>query len=168
MSKNTVRVASPAPSDRGQTRALDRDTLRVAGVVLLGAIMSILDTTIVNVAIDRLAIHFDSSLTTIQWVVTAYTLALAVVIPVSGWAADRFGTKRLYLVSLVLFTVGSGLAGMAWNVGSLIGFRVLPGIGGGMIMPSLVPGVPRTAGPARVGRPMVDPPGRMIPSSRPS
>jgi MFS family permease len=90
-----------------QPEGLDRETLIVAGVVLLGAVMSILDTTVVNVAIDHLAVAFHSSLTTIQWVITGYTLALAAVIPVTGWAADRFGTKRIYLWSLVLFTLGS-------------------------------------------------------------
>ncbi|MBN9623371.1 MAG: MFS transporter, partial [Actinobacteria bacterium] len=75
--------------------------------------MSILDTTIVNVAIDRLSIDFHASLTTIQWVVTGYTLALAAVIPVTGWAADRFGTKRIYLSSLALFMLGSALCAVA-------------------------------------------------------
>jgi EmrB/QacA subfamily drug resistance transporter len=134
--------------------ALDRDTLVVAAVVMLGAIMSILDTTVVNVAIDRLAIDFHSSLTTIQWVVTGYTLSLAAVIPLSGWASDRFGTKRLYLLSLVLFVLGSALSGLAWNAGSIICFRVLQGIGGGMIMPIVMTIVTRKAGPARMGRVM--------------
>src|SRR3978361_1231328 len=87
--------------------ALDRETMVVAAVVLLGAGMSILDTTVIHVAIDRLALDFDASLTTIQWVVTGYTLALAAVIPLSGWAADRFGTKRIYLWSLGPFMCGS-------------------------------------------------------------
>jgi hypothetical protein len=125
---------TPVPYDGGmaevsaqasQPEGLDRETLIVAGVVLLGAIMSILDTTVVNVAIDHLAVAFHSSLTTIQWVITGYTLALAAVIPVTGWAADRFGTKRIYLWSLVLFTLGSVLSGLAWSAGSLIFFRVL-------------------------------------------
>ena len=98
--------------------ALDRDTMVVAGVVLLGAVMSILDTTVINVAIDRLAIDFDASLTTIQWVVTGYTLALAAVIPLSGWAADRFGTKRIYLWSLALFMLGSILSATSPGAGS--------------------------------------------------
>src|ERR1700753_4095203 len=125
-------AAPPTAADA--PHALDRESLVVAGVVLLGAIMSILDTTVVNVAIDRLAQDFHSSLTTIQWVVTGYTLSLAAGIPLSGWAADRFGTKRLYLASLVLFTLGSVLSGLSWSAGSLIGFRVLQGIGGGMII----------------------------------
>ncbi|HEX4011680.1 MAG TPA: DHA2 family efflux MFS transporter permease subunit [Solirubrobacteraceae bacterium] len=138
-----------APSD-----ALDRETLVVAGVVLLGAIMSILDTTVVNVAIDHLAIAFHSSLTTIQWVVTGYTLALATVIPVSGWAADRFGTKRIYMWSLVLFTIGSVLSGLSWSAASLILFRVLQGFGGGLIMPAVMTIMTKKAGPNRMGRVM--------------
>src|SRR6202142_3949173 len=121
-----VAETSAQPS---QPEGLDRETLTVAGVVLLGAIMSILDTTVVNVAIDHLAVAFHSSLTTIQWVITGYTLALAAVIPVTGWAADRFGTKRIYMWSLVLFTAGSVLSGLSWSADSLIFFRVLQGIG---------------------------------------
>jgi EmrB/QacA subfamily drug resistance transporter len=133
---------------------LDRETWIVAGVVLLGAIMSILDTTVINVAIDRLAIDFNTSLTTIQWVVTGYTLALAAVIPATGWAADRFGTKRIYLWSLALFMLGSILSGLAWSAGSLIAFRVLQGVGGGMIMPAVMTIMTKKAGPQRMGRVM--------------
>ena len=118
-----------------EPEALDRDTLIVAGVVLLGAVMSILDITVVNVAINRLAIDFNATLTTIQWVVTGYTLAIAAVIPLTGWAADRFGTKRLYMSAIVLFTAGSALCAAASSINMLIGFRVLQGLGGGMIMP---------------------------------
>jgi EmrB/QacA subfamily drug resistance transporter len=137
-----------------QPEGLDRETLIVAGVVLLGAVMSILDTTVVNVAIDHLAVAFHASLTTIQWVITGYTLALATVIPVSGWAADRFGTKRIYMWSLVLFTLGSVLSGLAWSAGSLIFFRVLQGFGGGMIMPAVMTIMTKKAGPHRMGRVM--------------
>ncbi len=148
-----VVTGSSAPAS-GAPEALDRDTLVVAGVVMLGAIMSILDTTVVNVAIDHLAVAFRSSLTTIQWVVTGYTLALAAVIPITGWAADRFGTKRIYMTSLVLFTLGSIACGLSWSAGSLIAFRVLQGIGGGMIMPSVMTIMTRKAGPHRMGRVM--------------
>src|SRR5947209_9809266 len=137
-----------------QPEGLDRETLIVAGVVMLGAVMSILDTTVVNVAIAHLAVVFRSSLTTIQWVITGYTLALAAVIPVTGWAADRFGTKRIYMTSLVLFTLGSVLSGLAWSAASLILFRVLQGIGGGMIMPSVMTIMTKKAGPHRMGRVM--------------
>jgi EmrB/QacA subfamily drug resistance transporter len=148
-------LASAVPqSATGKPEALDRDTWIVAAVVLLGAIMSILDTTVINVAIDRLAIDFNASLTTIQWVVTGYTLALAAVIPLTGWAADRFGTKRIYLWSLVLFMAGSILSGLAWSAESLIAFRVLQGIGGGMIMPAVMTIMTKKAGPQRIGRVM--------------
>src|ERR1700761_139090 len=100
-----------------QPEGLDRETLIVAGVVMLGAIMSILDTTVVNVAIDQLAVAFHSSLTEIQWDITGYTLALAGAIPETGWAAHRFGTKRIYLTSLVLSPMGSILSGLAWSAG---------------------------------------------------
>jgi EmrB/QacA subfamily drug resistance transporter len=143
--------AAAAPSD---PNALDRGTMIVASVVLLGAVMSILDTTVINVAIDRLAIDFNASLTTIQWVVTGYTLALAAVIPVTGWAADRFGTKRIYLWSLVLFMLGSALCAAAWSADSLIAFRVLQGVGGGMIMPAVMTIMTKKAGPLRMGRVM--------------
>jgi EmrB/QacA subfamily drug resistance transporter len=141
----------PTPNDNN---ALDRETMIVASVVMLGAIMSILDTTVINVAIDRLAIEFNASLTTIQWVVTGYTLALAAVIPLTGWAADRFGTKRIYLTSLVLFLLGSTLCAVAWSAGSLIAFRVLQGAGGGMIMPAAMTILTKKAGPHRMGRVM--------------
>jgi EmrB/QacA subfamily drug resistance transporter len=133
---------------------LDRGLLAIATVVVLGTIMSILDTTIVNIAINHLSEDFDAPLPTIQWVATGYLLALATVIPLTGWAADRFGTKRLYMTSLVLFLAGSALSGMAWSAHSLIGFRVLQGLGGGMIMPAGMTILTQAAGPQRVGRVM--------------
>src|SRR5690349_15502794 len=132
----------------------DRRILTIASVVVLGAIMSILDTTVVNVAINTLARDFDTDLPTIQWIVTGYTLALATVIPVTGWAADRFGTKRLYMLSIGLFVAGSALSGAAWSAESLIAFRVLQGLGGGMLMPAGMTILTRAAGPQRVGRVM--------------
>ena len=116
--------------------------------------MSILDTTVVNVAINTLSRDFSTDLATIQWIVTGYTLALATVIPITGWAADRFGTKRLYMLSIGLFLAGSALAGAAWSAESLIAFRVLQGLGGGMLMPAGMTILTRAAGPQRVGRVM--------------
>src|SRR5919201_396334 len=133
---------------------LDRRLLAVAGVVVLGAVMSILDTTVVNVAINTLSRDFHTSLSTIQWIVTGYTLALATVIPLTGWGADRFGTKRLYMLSIALFITGSALSGIAWSATSLIVFRVLQGLGGGMLMPAGMTILTRAAGPQRVGRVM--------------
>jgi EmrB/QacA subfamily drug resistance transporter len=141
-----------ATTETAADTKLDRALLSVAVVVVLGVIMSILDTTVVNVAISHLSTTFDTSLETIQWIVTGYTLALATVIPVTGWAADRFGTKRLYMLSLALFLCGSILSGLAWSAESLIVFRVLQGLGGGMLMPAGMTILTRAAGPQRVGR----------------
>jgi EmrB/QacA subfamily drug resistance transporter len=127
---------------------------RIAAVVILGMIMSILDTTIVNVALDTLGHDLHSSISQIQWVVTGYLLALAAVIPVTGWAARRFGAKRVYLSSLVLFTVGSALCAVASSSTSLVLFRVLQGVGGGMIMPVGQLIMAQVAGPRRMGRVM--------------
>jgi EmrB/QacA subfamily drug resistance transporter len=142
---------APAVSADGK---LDRGLLMVASVVVLGAIMSILDTTVVNVAISTLARDFHTSLSTIQWVATGYTLALATVIPLTGWAADRFGTKRLYMTSISLFVAGSVLSGVAGSSAELIVFRVLQGLGGGMLMPAGMTILTRAAGAQRVGRVM--------------
>src|SRR4051795_4302580 len=149
-------MSSPAGStgSANANQGLDRRLLMIASVVVLGAIMSILDTTVVNVAINTLSRDFDTPLSTIQWIVTGYTLALATVIPITGWAADRFGTKRLYMTSIALFLSGSILAGTAWSAESLIGFRVLQGLGGGMRMPAGRTILTRAAGTQRVGRVM--------------
>jgi EmrB/QacA subfamily drug resistance transporter len=146
-----LETPNPAAPD---SDGLTRDIWVTAAVVVLGAIMSILDTTVVNVAVDHLAVVFNASLTTIQWVVTGYTLSLAAVIPITGWAADRFGTKRIYMTSLVFFVIGSAASGLAWSAGSLIFFRVLQGIGGGMIMPAVMTILTKKAGPHRMGRVM--------------
>jgi EmrB/QacA subfamily drug resistance transporter len=145
-------MSGSAPSV-DETR-VDRALLAVASVVVLGTIMSILDTTVVNVAINTLSERFHTSLTTIQWVATGYTLALATVIPLTGWIADRFGTKRLYMTSIALFMLGSALSGLAWSAGSIIFFRVLQGLGGGMIMPAGMTILTRAAGQQRIGRVM--------------
>jgi EmrB/QacA subfamily drug resistance transporter len=108
---------------------------RIAIVVILGAIMSVLDTTIVNVALQSLSVDLHAPLDQIQWVVTGYLLAIAAVLPITGWAANRFGARRLYLTSLVLFTLGSLACGLAWSTESLIFFRVLQGVGGGLVLP---------------------------------
>ncbi len=126
----------------------------ISAVVVIGSMMSILDTTIVNVALKTLGQELHSSIAQIQWVVTGYMLALAAVIPVSGWAAQRFGAKRVYLISLILFTAGSVLCGISTNTTELVVFRVLQGIGGGMILPLGQMIMADAAGPKRMGRVM--------------
>ncbi len=120
--------------------------------------MSILDITVVNVALPTFQRVFATgsapslNYSTVAWTVTGYTLALATVIPLTGWAADRFGTKRLFVAAVTLFTLGSALCASATSIHLLIGFRVLQGLGGGMLMPLGMTILTRTAGPARMGR----------------
>jgi EmrB/QacA subfamily drug resistance transporter len=123
-------------------------------VVVIGTIMSILDTTIVNVAIATMARDFRAPLSTVQWVSTGYLLALATVTPLSGWAVERFGAKRMWIISLTLLLAGSALCGASWSVQSLIGFRILQGFGGGTIMPIGQSILASAAGPQRMGRVM--------------
>ncbi|MGZ4458232.1 MAG: DHA2 family efflux MFS transporter permease subunit [Nocardioidaceae bacterium] len=140
-----------------QNDRIDAAVLKVAGVVVLGAIMSILDITVVNVALPTFQTAFGTAAqpiaySVVAWTVTAYTLALATVIPLTGWAADRFGTKRLYLAAVALFTAGSVLCATATSIDMLIAFRVLQGLGGGMLMPLGMTSMTRAAGPHRMGR----------------
>src|ERR687889_2488671 len=134
---------------------IDGAVLKIAGVVVIGLIMSILDITVVNVALPTFQQEFGvDSYATVAWTVTAYTLALATVIPLTGWAADRFGTKRLYILALLLFTAGSVLCAAANSIETLTVFRVLQGLGGGMLMPLGMTIMTRAAGPERIGRVM--------------
>jgi EmrB/QacA subfamily drug resistance transporter len=133
---------------------LDSAVWKAAGVAVLGSVMAILDSTLVNVLLQKLTIDFHTSLATTQWVVTGYLLATATVVPVTAWACDRFGTTRVYLLAIAVFLAGSVLAGAAWSIGSLIVFRVVQGLGGGMLGPAATTIVVRAAGPQRVGRMM--------------
>jgi EmrB/QacA subfamily drug resistance transporter len=145
---------APADAKRGRSarRGLDRQTLVVVAVVAVGLVMPTLDTTIVNVALDKLAADLHAPLSAVQWVATAYLLSLAVVIPLSGWMEERFGSKRIWLISVGLFGAGSALCGLSSSIGELIAFRVLQGLGGGMLIPVGFTLVTQSAGPAKVGR----------------
>src|SRR5215510_10170798 len=112
---------------------LDPELKRIAIAVITGVIAVILDTTIVSVALHELGRDLHASVETIQWVSTAYLLAMFVSIPVSGWAQGRLGAKRLWLLALAGFFVGSVLCALAWNVESLIAFRVVQGLAGGVL-----------------------------------
>jgi len=144
-------IGDTAASSDGR---LDRRVMVVAGVVVLGAVMSILDITVVAVAQRTFQETFDKTQAQVAWTSTAYTLSLAMVIPLTGWAADRFGTKRLYILAIVLFTAGSALCSTATSLEMLVAFRVLQGLGGGMLMPLGMTILTREAGPARLGRVM--------------
>lgn len=133
---------------------MDRQLLLLIVTVIAGAVMTVLDATAVNVALHTIASDLGASLAATQWTLTGYLMMLALVVPVSGWATDRFGAKRLWLVSLALFMAGSLLCGLATSVGELIAFRLLQGLGGGMIAPLAQTILARAAGPARLGRTM--------------
>jgi EmrB/QacA subfamily drug resistance transporter len=135
-------------------RVLTPELLTLAAAVLLGSVMTILDATIVNVALATLGREFETSISTIQWVAAIYLLAFASVIPLTGWASERFGAKRVWLTSLAVFTLGSLLSGLAWSIAALIAFRALQGAGAGMIMPLGQSILARKAGPQRIGRVM--------------
>jgi EmrB/QacA subfamily drug resistance transporter len=131
---------------------LDARLLRIAGVCVLAAVMAILDTTVVSVAQRTFITEFETTQAVVAWTMTGYTLALATVIPLTGWAADRFGTKRLFMGSVLFFTLGSLLCAMAPNITLLVAFRVVQGLGGGMLMPLTFTILTREAGPKRLGR----------------
>ncbi len=146
--------ADPPSTPPGERFGLSPAVRRVSGVFVLGTFMSILDATVVSVALATLARDFHTSVTTIQWVTTGYLLALATVTPVAGWAVDRFGAKRVWLLSLAVFTLGSAACGLSWSAGSLIAFRVLQGLGGGCLLPVGQSILARAAGPRNMGRVM--------------
>ncbi len=119
---------------------------------LLGAVMAILDTTVIGVAQRTFIARFESTQAVVGWTMAGYTLALATVIPLAGWGADRFGAKRLFAGSVLAFTAGSMLCATAPNIALLIAFRVVQGLGGGMLLPLAFTILAREAGPKRVGR----------------
>ncbi|HLZ63490.1 MAG TPA: MDR family MFS transporter [Ktedonosporobacter sp.] len=107
----------------------------VAMVTIIAVFMSILDQTIVNIAVPRLQSAFGADLHSVQWVLTAYILTLGIITPTAAFFSERFGIKRFYMASLAAFTVGSALCGLAWNLPVLIFFRILQGIGGAALFP---------------------------------
>jgi EmrB/QacA subfamily drug resistance transporter len=114
---------------------LDPAVWRICSVALFGALLCQLDATIVNVSLSNLAADLGSDLSTIQWVTSGYLLALTLVLPLNGWLVDRIGAKALYLWCFSSFTLCSALCGLAWSAGSLIAFRVVQGLSGGLLAP---------------------------------
>ena len=104
-------------------------------VLIIGSFMSTLDTSIANIALPKIMSVFGVSLDDVKWVLTAYTLTLGAIVPVTGYLGDIFGSKKMFVFALVTFTIGSFLCGMAWSNGAMIVFRIIQAIGGGMIMP---------------------------------
>ena len=133
---------------------IDPNVVRIATVLIVGGLAVVFDTTIVSVALHTLAAQLDTTVSTIQWVSTGYLLALGVTIPLVGWAQSRFGGKRLWMFALVLFLVGSIACSLAWNAPSLITFRVIQGVGGGVMLPLMSTLIMQAAGGKALGRTM--------------
>jgi EmrB/QacA subfamily drug resistance transporter len=125
---------------------LDASIWKITAVAMLGGLLAQLDATIVNVSLSSLATELNAPLATIQWVTSGYLLALAFVLPLNGWLVARIGARALYLWCFAFFTLSSALCGLAWSSGSLIGFRLLQGAGGGLLMPMAQMMMKRTAG----------------------
>jgi EmrB/QacA subfamily drug resistance transporter len=145
----TTAGEAPAPDDR-----LDRQTVAIVAVLAMAAFMSVLDGTIVTVAVDTFANVFEAPVSTVVWVSVAYLMAAAVALPTSGMAIERWGGRRVFLAGLALFLTGSALASVAWSAPSLIAFRVIQGLGGGALEPTALTLAATLAGPRRMGRVM--------------
>jgi EmrB/QacA subfamily drug resistance transporter len=147
-------VRGGGPPTTAADRRIDPQVWAVVVVLVLGTLLVILDTTIVNVALEPLTRDLHTNLATIQWIVTGYLLAIAAVVPLSGWLTRRFGSRRVYIASMVIFTAGSALCGLATSAGELIAFRVLQGLGGAAIGPVGQTILVRAAGPRDLPRVM--------------
>jgi EmrB/QacA subfamily drug resistance transporter len=128
-------VAEATAARAGDEAKLAPEVRNALLALIVGGIAAILDSTIVTLALHTLAVRLHSTDGTIQWVTTGYLLAMAIAIPVTGWAEGRFGGKRVWMAALVLFVAGSVLCALAWNDASLIGFRILQGLAAGLIFP---------------------------------
>jgi EmrB/QacA subfamily drug resistance transporter len=140
------------PPDDRIDDAVDPALKRLTAAIIVGAIAVILDTTIISVGLHRLGDSLHAPVSTIQWVSSAYLLAMFVTIPLTGWAQSRLGSKRLWLLALATFTVGSLLCAAAWDAPSLIAFRALQGAGGGVLMPLMSTVLMQAAGGRNLGR----------------
>jgi EmrB/QacA subfamily drug resistance transporter len=142
-------VAKTATEDR-----IDPQVIRTAVVLIVGALAVVFDTTIVSVALRSLSVQLHVSISTIQWVSTGYLLALGISIPLAGWGQARFGAKRVWMFALTVFLIGSVLCSVAWNADSLIVFRIVQGLGGGLMLPLFSTMIMQAAKGRSLGRTM--------------
>ncbi|MFC4776453.1 DHA2 family efflux MFS transporter permease subunit [Paenibacillus sp. GCM10023252] len=141
---------SSSTMKEGQTASM-KDIIAPLIAIIVGMFMVILDGTAMNVAIPRLMEDFESSFSIVQWTITGYALAQAAVIPLAGWLSDRFGAKQIFQLSIVLFTLGSALCAFATTVDQLIIYRIIQGLGGGMVAPIAMAFTYRLSPPGKVG-----------------
>src|SRR5262249_27268885 len=148
MTRMTSQITQP---EQDPARHPPTSLIKIISVVMLGALMMQLDMTMTTIATRTLVRDFHSTLSTIQWVTTGYMLAMAATIPLAGWALERFGARRVWTATIAVFLVGSVLCGLAWSPGTLIAFRVLQGLGAGMVMPVGQTVLVQAAPPERFG-----------------
>jgi len=146
MTKNKITVP------KFQKEKLDPQVFKAAIILVIGSLAPLLDSTMVNVAIKAIASDLKSTISIIQWVITGYVLAMGIAVPISGWADKRFGGKQVYMFSLLVFLAGSVLSALSWNIDSLISFRLLQGIGAGLMIPTLQTLLVQIAGDRNLGR----------------
>src|ERR1700735_3990420 len=139
----------PLPKISAEPGGLDPLVWKITAVAVLGSFLAQLDATIVNVSLSSLAVDLHSSLTAIQWVTSGYLLALALMLPLNGWLVERIGAKSLYVWCFSAFTLSSAFCGLAWSANSLIAFRILQGMSGGLMAPMTQMMMARAAGKDR-------------------
>jgi MFS family permease len=141
-----MRSWPPLPKASSEPGGLDPLVWKITTVAVLGSFLAQLDATVVNVSLSSLAVDLHSSLTAIHWVTSGYLLALALMLPLNGFLVERIGAKSLYLWCFSVFTLSSALCGMAWSANSLIAFRILQGMSGGLMAPMAQMMMARVAG----------------------
>lgn len=126
-----------AKAVKKEKEKIDPRIMKFSLILMVGAIAPLLDFTMANVAIKTIAVDLNSSVSVVQWVITGYMLAMGLSVPLSGWAVERFSGKKTYIFALALFLAGSLLASLSWNIESLIVFRLVQGLGAGLLVPTL-------------------------------
>lgn len=137
---------------RGGGSRLDPAVARAAAILVIGSVTPLLDSTMVNVAVQSISDDFSTTMSAVQWVITGYMLAMGVATSVSGWASRRFGGRRTYVFSLAAFLAGSVLAGLSWDVASLVAFRVVQGLAAGLMVPVTLNLLVQVSGGRQLGR----------------
>jgi len=142
--------------DNGKVKepGIPKEVLIAAWAIALGAIAPMLDSTMVNIAIDQLTKDFNTTLDIIQWSITGYVLALAIAVPVSGWLMNKFNGKKIFVGSVIAFGIISIFVGFSWNISSFIFFRLLQGFSAGIITTLMSTLLVKTAGPENLGKVM--------------
>jgi EmrB/QacA subfamily drug resistance transporter len=131
---------------------LDPAVIKIALIIMVGGLAVVFDTTIVTVALHTLSVKLHAPVSTVQWVTTGYLLALGITVPLSTWGLQRFGGKALWIFALAVFLLGSIGSSLAWNIGSLITWRVIQGVGGGLMLPLMSTLIFQAAGGKSLGK----------------